>query len=104
MGDMAVNAVYCGIPLNDYWDMTISEVIVYSKAADKKNNANLHYIYDLAVITGMAIAHNFASGSKPFPTFSEVFPDQEQEQRKEQWQIDKERMMKYTRLHNKKGG
>lgn len=105
-------ALYCGISINDFWDLTIAEIKLIVKVENQKTEnrtkEEARKIYSLASLIGVAFASNnpLCNGKVKYPKIYEVFPSlfEAEKPQQQDWRIAKERLLNFANAHNAKRG
>lgn len=98
---MLPTALEIGISVNEYWDLTYGEILLYIDTYNQKQITEMKHQalmdYKLAELIGCAF------GGK-FPTLYETYPSLfEEEAKQEKIEIQKQRLMEFALNHNKGG-
>jgi hypothetical protein len=104
------SAVYCGVGIKEFWDLTIKEVSILIEAYNKHQKEQLQWeaqlCYDNAMLIGRTTAFIMSGGKDKIPQKYEVFPTlfEKPTPQQQDWRIAKERLMNFAKAHNQKRG
>lgn len=108
---MVPTAIECGISINDYWDLTIGEIVQYFEAYRHKISVErqdkLYLSYQTALLTASFVSNSLNGQAQP--SFYELFPSlmsdedkakMEEEKKQKELEILKSQLTAFMVGHN----
>lgn len=104
-------ALQCGVKIFEFWDLTYGEIILIINAHNANLKAKMQQEAALnhqhANLIGLSVARLMDKNAE-YPSLYEAYPNLFEELKPqpvvEDWQIIKDRLMRYADAHNQKKG
>ena len=104
-------ALQSGLSVFDFWSMTYGElsdtIAAYNNNEKNRVREAASLNYHLANLIGISVARLMDKKAE-YPTLQVAYPglfdDLEVEDKQQNWEVAKARLMKYAEVHNKKRG